>query len=99
MTCSSFKWSGRKDMTRSVHHNRKSEMNMVKVEVAEFTDKVTGKVTEYHYVSKADYDAISAEMMDERKLHEREEAAWMARVRELEALINNPHTDDFLEAV
>jgi len=37
-------------------------MSDVKVEVAEFTDKVTGKVSEYHFVSKADYDALAAEL-------------------------------------
>jgi hypothetical protein len=45
-------------------------MSDVKVEVAEFTDK-TGKVTEYHYISKADYDALVAELAGLRREHQR----------------------------
>jgi hypothetical protein len=45
-------------------------MSDVKVEVAEFTDK-TGKVTEYHYVSRADYDALVAELAGLRREHQR----------------------------
>ena len=65
---------------------------MVKVEVAEFTDKVTGKVTEYHYVSEADYDALAAELASVKK-----DLDWsneignksLLRIRELEAALRD----------
>ena len=33
----------------------------VKIHVGEFTSRDTGKVTEYHYVDKADYDTLAAD--------------------------------------